>query len=193
MTEMAEKLASKHTRREIEEIAERLGINTIGISKLKLCEAIVEARKKAPGEEKPKTKGKPAARSTEAIGKSGVFALKMDMGKKAMEIDTFVSELQRNATEIRTKGITEMQKGINAQIRDNEKGASKMKSGVKEMQRGIEQMRADIEKKSMELQKGVIEMHRGVEEIQKSTREMEKSFRDFQNNTVDYIRDFYYG
>ncbi len=189
MTEMAEKLASKHTRREIEEMAEKLGIDTIGVSKLKLSESIIEAKKKLSAAEKTKTKAKVESRPVQS--KTGVFALKVDIGKKVTEIDSFASELQTNAMEMQAKGIVEMQKGviemqkgINAQISENEKGAAKMRTGVKELQKGIAQMRADIEKKNLEIQKGVIEMHRGTEDIRKGIDEKRNGYMEFQNNTI---------
>jgi hypothetical protein len=36
-------------------------------------------------------------------------------------------------------------------------------------------------------------MHIGVEVIQKGIEEMETRFGEFQNETANYIKDFYYG
>ncbi len=198
MAETAEQFAAKHTRREIEEMAEKLGIGTVGISKLKLAGSVIEARKKPVAKETRKVKEvkefKPVqTKPVQTIGKRGVFAKQADMGKKAGEIENFVSELHRSAMDMVQKGAMEMKKGINAQIRENEKAAVKMDSGVKDIQAGIEEMQADMDKKRVEIQKGVREMHRGVAEIRKGIKEMETSFREFHDDTMNYIRDFYYG
>ncbi len=181
MADTAEQFAAKHTRREIEEMAEKLGLSTVGISKLKMAQAVTEARKKAPAVAKSRAKeAKAQAKPVRAIGKHGVFAMQADM-------ESFASELLTSAMDMQKAGIMEMQKGINAQIKENEKGAAKMESGVKELHKGIAQMQDDIKKKSME-------MHRGVAEIRKGIQEMGNSFVEFQNNIMmEYIKDFYYG
>lgn len=194
MAETAEQFAAKHTRREIEEMAEKLGINTVGISKLKLAGSVIEARKKPVAKETQKVKQvkevkafKPVqTKPMHTIGKRGVLAKQADIEKKAGEIESFVSELHRSAVDMAQKGAMEMKKGINAQIKENEKAAVKMDSGVKEIHAGIKQMQADMDKKAADIQKGVREMHRGVAEIQ-------KGFTEFQDDTMNYIRDFYYG
>ncbi|MFZ3060127.1 MAG: hypothetical protein WA102_10365 [Candidatus Methanoperedens sp.] len=190
MAETAENLAEKHTRREIEEMAEKLGIRTVGVSKLKIAESVVESRKKPVAKETRKVKQEKevkAFKPVKTIGKRGVFAKQADMEKKAGEIESFVSELHRSAMDMAHKGAMEMQKGINAQIKENEKAAAKMYSGVREIHAGIKQMQADMDKKAADIQKGVREMHRGVAEIR-------KGFTEFQDDTMmNYIRDFYYG
>jgi len=194
MTEMAEKLASGHTRGEIEEMAQKLGIPTAGVSKLKLSETVIQARKKAPAVVKSKPKeAKAGVKPVRSIRSNGVFALQADMTRKAADLESFASEMQTSAMEMQKKGVMAMQKGINAQIKENEKGAAKMESGVREIQEGVAQMRKDIEKKSMEMQKGIMEMQRGIEEIQNGIMEKGKGYRDFHNTTMDYVRDFYYG
>ncbi|MFZ2410962.1 MAG: hypothetical protein WAW23_05290 [Candidatus Methanoperedens sp.] len=197
MAETAEQFAAKHTRREVEEIAEKLGINTVGISKLKIAGSVIEARKKPAAKVTPRVKPVKevkAFKPVKTIGKRGVFAKQADMEKKAGEIESFVSELHRSAMDMAHKGAMEMQKGINAQIKENEKAAVKMDSGVREIHAGIKEMQADMDKKRVEIQKGVREMHRGVAEIRKGIKEMENSFLEFQDDTMmNYIRDFYYG
>lgn len=187
MTELAEKLAEKYTRGEIEEMAQKLGIITAGISKLKIAEAVIEARKKVPAAAKPRVKeAKAKVEPMRAIGSNGVFALQADMARKAVDMESFASELHTSSMDMYKKGAMEMQKGINAQIKWNEKGAAKMESGVKELHDGIVKMRKDFEKKSLEMQKGVMEIHRGIEEIQ-------NNYKEFHNDTMEYIKDFYYG
>ncbi len=152
MTGTAEELAAEHTRRELEGMAEKLGIGTIGIgTKVHLAAAIIKAK------ERPKPKVEVKARVKPAFGKKGVFA-------KCAAIDVQIKENEKAVAVIGT--------GINAQIKENEKAAAKMGLGVKALNKSIEE-KTDV------LQKGVDEMHSGIKEI--------------QNETANYIQDFYYG
>ncbi|MDP3103888.1 MAG: hypothetical protein Q8M95_04695 [Candidatus Methanoperedens sp.] len=177
MTGTAEELAAEHTRRELEGMAEKLGIGTIGIgTKVHLAEAIIEAK------ERPKPKVEVKARVKPAFGKKGVFAKRAAIDTQIKEnekavavIGTGIKDMQsamdNKAMEMR-KGVDKMHKGINAQIKANEKAAVKMGIGVKALNKSIEE-KTDV------LQKGVDEMHSGIKEI--------------QNETANYIQDFYYG
>ncbi len=177
MTERAEELAAGHTRRELEGMAEKLGIGTIGIgTKVSLAAAIIEAK------ETPKPKVAVKARVKPAIGKKGVFAkcaaidAQIKENEKAVAvIGTGIKDMQsamdNKAMEMQ-KGVEEMHKNINAQIKANEKAVAKMGLGVKALNKSIEE-KTDV------LQKGVEEMHSGIMEI--------------QNETANYIKDFYYG
>ncbi|MDP2765948.1 MAG: hypothetical protein Q8O41_00625 [Candidatus Methanoperedens sp.] len=183
MTETAEELAAKHARRELEGMAEKLGIGTIGIgTKVSLAAAIIKATEKASAKEMPKPKVEVKARVKPAIGKKGVFAKRAAIDTQIKEnekavavIGTGIKDMQsamdNKAVEMR-KGVKEMHKGINAQIKEIEKAAAKMGIGVKALNKSIEE-KTDV------LQKGVEEMHSGIKEI--------------QNETANYIQDFYYG
>lgn len=219
MKETAEELAAEHTRRELEGMAEKLGIGTIGIgNKVSLAAAIIKAKEKASAKEMPKPKSEVKARVKPAFGKKGVFAKRaaIDIQIKENEVaaemmGAGVKELQKGIKDTRSamdikakemlqegatklqKGVREMHKGIGAQIKENEKAAAKMGIGVKEMQKGIKEMQSAIDKKTAALQAGVEEMYSGVKEIQNGIKEMENAFREFQNETANYIKDFYYG
>lgn len=47
MEETVEELVTKHTRRELEEMAVKLGIQSLGGTKAQLAESIIEARRRA--------------------------------------------------------------------------------------------------------------------------------------------------
>jgi hypothetical protein len=208
----------KRTRSELSEIAEKLGIDTVGISKTKIADFIFEARKKtekAPAKEasKPRAEAPKAGKAFKEqprphigtnIGKKGVFA------KRA----AISAQMDVNAEAVAAIGIgvNEIHKGINAQIKDNEKAAAKMGTGIKEMHKGIKETRSAMDKKAKEmlqegaakLQKGVNEMHKGInaqikdnekaaEKMQEGIHELETKFGEFQNETANYIKDFYYG
>ncbi len=226
MKETAEELVAKHTRRQLEEMAEKLGIETLGIgTKNTLAEVIINVKEKASAKKMPKppkeaTKvAAPAkAQPKPHIGKKGVLAKRAAIDTQIEEnvvaaemIGAGVRELQKgikdmsSAMDIKAKemlhegttklqkGVREMHKGMGAQIKENEKAASKMGMGVKEMQKGIKEMQSAIDKKTAALQAGVKEMYSGVKEIQNGIKEMENAFREFQNETANYIKDFYYG
>lgn len=197
MTETAEELAAEHTRRELEGMAEKLGIGTIGIgTKVHLAAAIIKAKEEASAKEMPKPKAEVKARVKPAFGKKGVFAKRAAIDAQIKEnekavvvIGAGVREIQNGIKDMRSamdnkamemqKGVDEMHKSINAQMKANEKAAAKMGIGVKEMHRGIKKFQSAIGNKTIELQNGVKEMHSGIKEI--------------QNETANYIKDFYYG
>lgn len=190
MTGTAEELAAEHTRRELEGMAEKLGIGTIGIgTKVSLAEAIIKAKEKASAKEMPKPKAEVKARVKPAIGKKGVFAKRAAIDAQVKENEVAaemmgagVKELQNGIKDMRSAmddKTMEMHKSINAQIKTNEKAAAKMGLGVKEMHKGIKKFQSAIGNKT-------IEMHIGIKEIQ-------DEFKEFQNETANYINDFYYG
>ncbi|VVB90670.1 Uncharacterised protein [uncultured archaeon] len=212
MKETAEML-KKHTRGELVEIAEKLGINTAGVAKMNIADSIIKARmtaekpaakeaskraKASKAEVPRKTQSKPHTGMN--IGKKGVFAkraaISAQMGanaEAAAAIGAGVMEMQKSIRDMQTsikdmtfgmtkfaekfqqegsaklhKGVDEMQKSINAQIKLNEKAAAKMGTGIKEM-------------------------HSGIKVIQNGIHEMETKFGEYRNETANYIRDFYYG
>lgn len=206
MTETAEELVAEHTRRELEGMAEKLGIGTTGIDKFHLAEAIIEARERASAKEMPKSKLKTP--EVEVSGMKGPVKVNLRIGKKgvfakcaaidaqikeneeaAVVIGTGVREIQSGIKDMRSamdhktmemqKSVDEMQKSINAQMKANEKAAAKMGMGVKEMHNGITKFQSAIYNKT-------IELHSGIEV-------MEAELRKFQNETANYIKDFYYG
>ena len=189
----------KRTRSELSEIAEKLGIDTVGISKTKIADFIFEARKKtekAPAKEasKPRAEAPKAGKAFKEqpkphigtnIGKKGVFA------KRA----AISAQMDVNAEAVAAIGIgvNEIHKGINAQIKDNEKAAAKMGTGIKGMHKGIQELQSAFDEKTHQFQIGVKEMHSGVKVIQKGIHQMETKFGEYRNETANYIKDFYYG
>lgn len=226
MKETAEELVAKHTRRRLEEMAEKLGIETLGIgNKTTLAEAIINAKEKASAKKMPKPPKETSKAAAPAkaqpkppIGKKGVLAKRAAIDAQVKEneeaaanIGSGVKELRKDIADMRSamdlkaremlhegtiklqKGIREMHRGMGAQIKENEKAASKMGMGVREMQKGIKEIQSAIGNKTVALQAGVEEMYSGVKEIQNGIREMENAFREFQDETANYIKDFYYG
>jgi len=185
MTETAEELAAEHTRRELEGMAEKLGIETLGIgTKTRLAEAIIKAKEKAGAKKipKPKMEAPVKMQTKPRIGKKGVLS-------KRAAIDDKAKEMQ--------KGVREMHKGIEAQIKENEEAVAKMDLGVKELQNAMDN-------KAKDLQKGVREMHKGIgaqikeneeaaAKMDLGVKELQNDIKEFQDETANYIKDFYYG
>ena len=176
MTGTAEELAASHPRRELEEMAEKLGIGTIGIgNKVSLAEAIIKAKEEASAKEMPKPKVEVKAQVKPAFGKKGVLAKRADMDNKA---------------KVMQKGVEEIQKSFNAQIKENEKAAAKIGIGVKALKKSIEE-KTDV------LQKGVEEIQKTfnaqIKENEKAVARIESGVTELQNETRNYIQDFYYG
>ncbi len=179
MKEMKEELL-KRTRGELEEIAEKLGISTIGIPRTGIAKSILEAIKKSGVKEIPKKKAK-----LQTV-KKGVFAKRASIDDQITKMGVGVKEMY--------KGVKEIQKDIGAQIKVNENFAAKMGLGVKEVHKGIEELKSAIDEETIELQKGIKEIHSGAREIQNGIEAMGADFRKYQHETVaNYIKDFYYG
>lgn len=124
---------------------------------------------------------------------AGVKELQKGIKDMRSAMDLKAKEMLHEGTTKLQKGVREMHKGIGYQIKDNDKAAAKMGMGVREMQKGIKEVQSAIDKKTAALQAGVEEMYSGVKEIQNGIKEMENAFREFQNETANYIKDFYYG
>lgn len=139
MEETFEELVTKHTRRELEEMAMNYGVENLGGTKSQLAEAIVEARKqkespkpaerempkRVPMAEKPEIKAVGTAKPMRPA-KKGVMA-------KISAINSESSELQRAGRGIRETGIHEMndrvrefQSASNSMSRDMAARAKKM-------------------------------------------------------------------
>jgi hypothetical protein len=206
MKETAEMLM-KHTRSELLEMAEKLGINTVGVAKMNIADSIVKARMTA---EKPaakeaskqKTKASKAEVPHKAqvkphvgmnIGKKGVFAkraaISAQMGanaEAAAAIGTGVMEMQKSIEDM-TSGMNKFAKKV------QQDGAAKLQKGVDEMQKSINAQTKLNEKAAAKMETGIKEMHSGVKVIQKGINQMETIFGEYRNETANYIKDFYYG
>jgi len=175
MTETAEELAAEHTRRELEGMAEKLGIETLGIgTKTRLAEAIIKAKEKAGAKKipKPKVEAPVKMQTKPRIGKKGVLA-------KRAAIDAQIKE-NENAVKELLNGIKDMHSAM-----DN-KAKEMLQEGIKELQKGVREMHKGIGAQIKENEEAAAKMDLGVKELL-------TEIRAFQNETADYIKDFYYG
>lgn len=168
MEETLEELVTKHTRRELEEIAVKLHIQNLGGTKAQLAESIIEARRTlqptmptvtqptviAPAEaraptdkpaEKPVDKAKEAPKakpSTEPeIGTEGVMAMHRSMEKAA-------GEFRRAGKALREEGVIEMAKGVGELKRATEMLESENRKAVSKIRTGVRQIRLSTDKMS---------------------------------------------
>ncbi len=185
--ETFDELVTKHTRRELEELALKYGVENLGGTKSQLADAILEAIKKqkeqpkaavqprpkeAPMVEKPKLTAKPVG-----IGKKGVMA-------KSAAINSKATELHKAGTEIREEGIREMSKGVREfqsardwMSREMSSEARKMiEDGQQRFQLGQAEFRRSLDAQIKENQEAEAKFNSGVRAIRSSQETMSREF-----------------
>lgn len=185
--ETFDELVTKHTRRDLEELALKYGVENLGGTKSQLADAILEASKKqkdlpksplqarpkeAPMVEKPKNTAIQIVR-----GKKGVLA-------KTAAIHSKTAEMQRAGIAIREEGIRRMNKGVKEFNSASDKMSREMQANVRKMledgQRRFELGQAEF-KSSLDSQikdnhEAVARIHSGAREIRSSQEMMSKEF-----------------
>jgi len=197
MEETVEELVTKHTRRELEEMAVQLGIQNIGGTKAQLAESIIEARKKAqpqiaePGraevQVKPEERKEAPAKAAEVrpqvsvevpavVPGRGVRARQEAMRRKSVEL--------RNAgVAIRDEGVSRMAKSVSALKKSIEEQATENKKGIAKIRTGVRQMKFSIGKTSKELKKA------GERIRDEGARELNEGLRAFRADLDNQIRE----
>lgn len=193
MEETFDELVTKHTRRELEEMALKYGVENLGGTKSQLADAILDAMKKYKDAsksavlEKPKIAEKPKmAERSVSHGKKGVMA-------KVAATEGKAAEFQKAGREIREEGIREMSKGVRELRSATDKMSREMKSGANKMledgrQRfnaGQAEFRRNLDAQIKENRESSTKFHAASGEIRSST---EKMSREFQKAGKD-IRD----
>ena len=178
--ETFDELVTKHTRRELEELAQKLGVENLGVTKSQLADAILGASKKqkelpktipaspkeAPMVEKPKSAAKSVVRGTK-----GVMA-------KSVAIDSKAAELQKAGREIREDGIRRMNKGVKEFHSACDEVAREMQSdGRKMMEDGRQRFELGQSEFKRSLDAQIKKNHGAVARMQASQEEMSRSFQ----------------
>ena len=197
--ETFDELMSKRTRRELEELALKHGIESLGGTKSQLAEYILAAMKKqkdqlksipmvsqeppkstpmvspkeAPMIEKPKSAVKPAG-----FGKRGVLA-------KANAIDNKAADLKKAGKEIRDEGIQEMTKalkefhaaGKTLSRNMHSEGQKMIEDGQKRFNQGQVQFKRSIDAQIKENLEATAKLHSGAREIVSSQEKMSREFQ----------------
>jgi hypothetical protein len=186
-TETFDELVTKHTRRELEELALKLGVENLGGTKSQLADAILEANKKqkelprsipaspkeAPMVEKPKSAAKFVAR-----GGKGVMA-------KSDAIDSKAAEVQKAGREIREDGIRRMNKGVKEfhsacdwMAREMQTdGRKMMEDGRQRFELGQSEFKRSLDARIKENHDAVARMHSSAREMHASQEKMSRAFQ----------------
>ena len=173
--ETFDELITKHTRRDLEELALKFGLENSGGTKSQLAESILEAMKKqkeppkstpqvSPKEAPMIEKSKPAAKVA-TVGKKGVMAKVTAMNSKTAEMK---------------QGIAVFQKSVAVQSKENHMAAAKIHSGAKAIQSGIDAQIKENREAVSRLNSGAVSLQNEIHRYQE---------QDLKN----YVRDFYYG
>jgi len=193
MEETFDELVTKHTRRELEEMALKYGVQTFGGPKAQLAEAILEAAKKqkempqTSAQEGPKVAGPKEAQAAEKpkpkekqqrAGKDGVMA-------KAASIDNKAAEFQKAGRSIREEGIKEMTKSVrefqssaDKMSKEMHSGACKMlEDGQQRLYAGLTEFKRTTDDQIRENRDSIAKFNSGAREIRSSTEEMSKEFQ----------------
>jgi len=197
--ETFDELVTKHTRRELEELSLKYGIENLGGTKSQLAEFILEAMKKqkeppkstpqakqelpkftpqvslkeASMIEKPKSAAKPAD-----FGKKGVLA-------KANAIDNKAADLKKAGKDIRDEGIQEMTRAVkefqaagNTLSRNMHSKAQEMiEDGQKRFDQGQVQFKRSIDAQIKENSDATARLHSGARVIISSQEKMSREFQ----------------
>ena len=219
MEEFPDELMAKYTRKELEAMAIGLEINTVGLStKAQLADAIIEVKRimeetteeaaEIPAEtelaERPAETEltENVAKAELQVGGEGVFAMmgaieeeSRSMRDKALMITRSGQKIRREGVDQMRKKVSEMQRAIDAQVKENQRS-------IKNFDKSVEEIRTEIDKESRSMRNKAQEIQRAGRKMrQDGINRMEKNVGDFKADIdeflkVDlenYIKNFYYG
>ncbi len=206
-TETFDELVTKHTRRDLEELALKYGLQNLGGTKSQLAEFILEAMKKqkdlpktetakpeapkptpqvspkeAPMIEKPKSAAKSAS-----FGKKGVLA-------KANAINNKAADFKKAGQDIRNQGIREMTQAVNEfqtagsmMARNMNFEAQKMiEDGQKRFNQGQVEFKRSIDAQVKENREAISRMHSAARDMissqEKLSRDMQKAGKNIRDD-----------
>jgi len=221
MEETFEELVTKHTRRELEEIALNMGLENLGGTKSQLAEAILDARSKAGQIQKEKEPAKPAEKRVEvpevpkmekpvevpmvekpkAVAKPKAPTPVKGVMAKASAIDKKADELRKAGKAIREEGLSNLQKGVekfnkgvDSQIAENKQSAAAMDRGVKEILVETDKLSEDMRVKSKELRdKSRDMMADGVRRFKQGQAEFQKEIKSQITSNEESVSRFIAG
>jgi len=189
MAETFEELVTSHTRRELEEMAMKLGVENLGGTKSQLAEAILEASRKAvpkeeagpakleyPKERTPVVERPKATTKSQSFGRTGVMAKISAANKSAEELQKAGRDIREQGIRKMNKGIAEFNKGVHSQTKENKEAAEMMSSGVKALQAEANNLSGEMQEKSRDLHKRSREM-------------LEDGIRKFEVGQADFRKD----
>jgi hypothetical protein len=195
-TETFDELVTKHTRRELEELALKYGIENLGGTKSQLADFILDAMKKQ--KELPKSQPQTSSKEAPLIEKTKTPAKMESFGKKgvlakANAINNKSADLKRAGKEIRDEGIREMNQSVkefqaagSILSRNMHSEARKMiEDGQKRFNQGQLQLKQSIDAQMKENHEAVSRMHIGTHEIMVAQGKMAREFQKAGKNIRD--------
>jgi len=204
MEETFEELVTKHTRRELEEIAVKCGAENLGGTKSQLAEAILEAIKKQKESPKPAKQEMPqvvqmvekpkiSTGSTTQPAKKGVMAKISAINNKSSEFQTAGRQMREEGIRKMNKGVKEfhsatdtMSKNMAVGLKNIASDAKRMREdGLQRFNAGQAAFRSDLNLQVKENSEAISKFNSGAKEIKSATEQMAK---DFQKAGKD-IRD----
>jgi hypothetical protein len=209
--ETFDELVTKHTRRDLEELALKYGLESLGGTKSQLAEFIIEAMKKQKEAPKPathmspketsaveKTKNDVIAKVTPMVEKPKSQAKPTGFGSKgvlakANAINNKATDLKKAGKDIRDEGIRNMTKSVkefhaasNILSRNMHSEAQKMiEDGQRRFDQAQMQFRRSIDAQIKENSDAVARMHSGTSEIISSQEKMAREFQKAGKNIRD--------
>jgi hypothetical protein len=185
--ETFDELVTKHTRRDLEELALKYGVENLGGTKSQLADAILEASKKQ--KDQPKSTIQTRTKEAPMVEKPRTAVTKTVRGKgvmaKAAAIGSKTAEMQNAGIEIREEGIRRMNNGVKEFHSAADKMSREMQSNVRKMhedgQRRFELGQTEF-KRSLDAQikdnhEAVASIHSGAGEIRTSQEKMSQAFQ----------------
>ena len=204
MDETFEELVTKHTRRELEEMALNLGAENLGGTKSQLAEAILEAIKKQKESPKPAKqempkvvqmvdKPKVSTGSTMPHGKNGVMARISAINSKSSEFQTAGRQMREEGIRKMNKGVREfhsatdtMSKNMATDLRNIASDAKAMREdGLQRFNAGQVAFRNDLNFQIKENSEAISKFNSGAREIKSATDQMSKDFQKAGKNIRD--------
>lgn len=179
MPETVEELVTKHTRRELEEMALKLGIDSLGGTKAQLAETIIEASKKSIPKEAPKQMEslKIAAPIQDAD------AAKKAMLKEAPRTPAPMIEKPKEipkAKPMGSKGVLAKSRAINKAAGDFQKAGWEIRDeGIRNMNKGIVGFRKDLDAQISENLQASANFNNGASEIRSDMDQMSRDMQKF--------------
>jgi uncharacterized phage infection (PIP) family protein YhgE len=164
MSETFEELVTNHTRRELEEMAMKLGVETLGGTKSQLAESILDFSQKAtpkivvgpvswehPREATPTTEKPKAAAKAQFLGKTGVMGKISAANKTSRELEKAGKEIREEGIRKMTAGVAEFNKGVASQEKENKEAVAMINSGIRDIQSATDKMASKMRHEAREM------------------------------------------
>jgi hypothetical protein len=202
-----QEILMKRTRSELSEMAEKLGIDTAGISKTKIADFIFEARNKtekplAEEASKPRAAAPKAKKAFKAqpmphigtnIGKKGVFAKRAAISAQMDENAEAVAAIGTGVMEMQTS-INDMMVGMNNFAFEMRKeGSENLLKGVHVMHKGVDEMQKSFKAQIKVNEKAAAKMGTGIKEMHKDIQDLQSAFNDKTHQIQIGVKEMHSG